>query len=163
MACPVTNFKLLIFFFINLRLCRSYSIVQIYFIKSSGNSVIWYFNVKWALALSESAVPVANWSIFVSLPIQQISLFLCLPGGFLASHDPVSSSFLNILWITLFDSPQSLKYLQSSLSSLHNMTISFLSSSDITNLFVMLTMYELVKNRCNLVKYPILYSYPNFF
>ena len=32
--------------FRNVRLCRSYSTVQIYFIKSSGNCVLWYFNAK---------------------------------------------------------------------------------------------------------------------
>ena len=32
--------------FRNVRLCRSYLTVQIYFIKSSGNSVPWYFNAN---------------------------------------------------------------------------------------------------------------------
>ena len=46
------------------------------------------------------AVAVANRSFFYSLPIHLSSLaivFLRQPGGFLASHDPVSSGFLKIL------------------------------------------------------------------
>ena len=53
-----------------------------------------------ALALSEIAVAFANKSFFDSLPIHLSSLavvFLDLPGGFLASHDPVSLSFLKML------------------------------------------------------------------
>ena len=50
-----------------------------------------------ALALLEKAVAVANRSFFDSLPIHPTSLavvFLGLPGGFMASHDPLSQVFL---------------------------------------------------------------------
>ena len=53
-----------------------------------------------ALGLLEIADAVANLSFFDSLPIPLSSLavvFQGLPGGFLVSHDPVSSSFLKIL------------------------------------------------------------------
>ena len=47
MTCSVANFnQLILFFFRNVRLHRSYSMVQLYFIRSSGNSVPWYFRVK---------------------------------------------------------------------------------------------------------------------
>ena len=55
------------------------------------------------------------------------------------------------------------RYPIESLSSLHNLTISFLSSNDVTDFFAMFTIQEPVKSRCNLVKYPILYSYPRKF
>ena len=61
-----------------------------------------------AFALLEIAVAVANQSIFDSLLIHlsfSALVFLGLPGGFLASHDPVSSSFPKILWITFLDFP----------------------------------------------------------
>ena len=53
-----------------------------------------------ALALLKMAVAVTNQSFFDSLSIYMSSLalvFLGLLGGFLASHDQVSSNFLKIL------------------------------------------------------------------
>ena len=47
-----------------------------------------------------------------------------------------------------------------SLYSLRNLTISFLSSNDVTDFFAMFTMKEPMKSQSNLVKYFILYSYP---
>ena len=120
-----------------------------------------------ASALLEIADADANQSFFDSLPIHLYSVavdLLGLPGGFLVSHDPVSLSFLRILWITLLDFPTVFKIPPiESLSSLCYLTISFLSSNDVTDFFTMFTMQELVKSRCNLVKYTILYSYSTKF
>ena len=47
MMSSEANFSRFILFFLEMfRLLISYSTVQIYFIKSSGNSVSWYFNAK---------------------------------------------------------------------------------------------------------------------
>ena len=93
-----------------------------------------------ALTLLETVAAVANRSFFFySLPIDLSSLavvFLGLPGGFLASYDPVSSSFLKILWITLLDFLTVFEIiLIVSLSSLCNLAISFLSSNDVIDFF----------------------------
>ena len=148
------------FLFRNVRLCRSNSTVQIYFIKSSVNSVPWHFN---ALALLEIAVVVANLSFFDSLPIHLSSfavVFLGLPRGFLASHDRVISSFRKMLWITVLDYPTVFEISPiESLSSLRNLIISFLSSKDV----IFFLPYLQYKSRCNSVKYPTLYSSPKFF
>ena len=74
--------------FRNVSLRKSYSTVQVHFIKYSGNSVPGY-----ALAL----LPLANRSSFDSLPIHLSSfevLFQDLPGGLLASHDADYPVFL---------------------------------------------------------------------
>ena len=71
--------------------------------------------------------------------------FLGLPGGLLASDDPVFSSFLEILWITLLDFPAIFQISPSeTLSLLSNLTISFLSSDDVVDLFARFSMQELV-------------------
>ena len=105
-------------------------------------------------------VTVANRSFFDTLPIHLSSLavvFLCRPGGFLALHDQFSSSFLKILWITLLDFSTVFEISPiAGLSSLRNLTISFLSSNDVRYFSPCLQC----KSRCNLAKYPILYSYP---
>ena len=153
--------------FKNVRLCRSYSTVQINFVKSLGKTCLDIWMLRLALALLEIAVAVTNWSFFDLLPLHLSSLavvFLSLTGGFLVSCDPVSSSFLKILWITLLDFPTVFEISPiKSLSSLHNLSISFLSSNDVTDNFVMLTMQESLKSQCNLVKYPVLYCYPKSF
>ena len=59
-------------------------------------------------------------------------VFLGMPGGFLASHDPVSPSFLKFLWITLLDFPTVFEISPiKSLSSLRKLIICFLSSNDV--------------------------------
>ena len=93
---------------------------------------------------------IANRTFFYSLPINLS--FLCLPGCFWASHDPVSLSCLKILWLKLLDFPTYFEISTiESLSSLRYLTISFPSSNDVTEFWAMITI--------NLVKYPILYSY----
>ena len=138
--------------FRNVRLRKSYSTVRIYFIKSSGNCMLWYFNAKVSICSFRDCGCCCK-SIhffFYSLPIHLSSLaiiFLGLP------------SFLKILWITISDFPIVFEISPiESLSSLHNLTISFLSSNDVRDFFAMFTMQEPIQNRCNLVKYPILYS-----
>ena len=95
-----------------------------------------------ALALVEIPVAVTNRSFLIHF--QSISslvvVFLGLPGGFLASHDQVSSSFLNILWIILIDFP--IFFEISPIKSLCNLTISFLSSNDVIDFFAMFIMQE---------------------
>ena len=133
--------------FRNVRLCRSYSTVQIYFIKSLGNSVLSYFNAKVSInSFRDSSCHKSILSLAV--------VFLGKPGGFLASHDPVSSNFLKIPlldFLTILEiSPIKILF------SLCNMTISFLRSNDVTDFFSMFAIQDPVKSRCNLVKYPIL-------
>ena len=133
-------------FFRNVRLRRSYSTVQIHFIKSPRNSVPWYFNPK------VSITSIRDSGFFNLLPIHLSSLavvFLGLPGGFLSSHDPVSSSFLKILWIILLDiftvfeiSPIE------SLPSLRNLTI---SCNHVRFFSAIFTMQEPGESWCNLL------------
>ena len=96
--------------------CRSScSATQIYFIKSSGNSVPWYFNAKVSINSFRDSSCCCKLILFDSWPTHLSSLavvFLGLPGSFWASHNPIFSSFLKTLWI-LCISPQSLNYLQS--------------------------------------------------
>ena len=107
-----------------------------------------------ALAILEIAVAVTNRSFFDSLPDNLSSLTvvsLCLPGCFLASHDPVSLDFIKILWITLLDFPTVFEISPiDSLSSLRNLTICFLRSNDVIDFFWPRLQ---CKNLCNLVKY----------
>ena len=132
--------------FRNVRLRRSCSTVQIHFIKSTEIICLDILMPMLALALLEISVAVANRSFFYSLPIHLsflVVIFLCPPGSFLASPDPVSSSFLKILWITLFFLSAVFEISPiESLSSVRNLTISFLSSNDVTNSFAMFTMQE---------------------
>ena len=99
------------------------------------------------LSLLQKVVAVANRSFFDSLPIHLSFLsvfFLGLQGVFffLASQDPVSSSFLKMLWITLLDFPTVFEISAiESLSSFCNLTISFLSSNDVTDFFP--TVFEI--------------------
>ena len=132
----------------NVRLCRIYLTIQIYFIKSSGNSAPWYFNAKVSISsfrdISCCCKSILFWSFTNPLPIHLSSLavvFLRLPGGFLAWHDSVSSSFLKMLWITLLYFP--IVSPIECLSSLCNLTISFLSSNNVTDFFAIFTMQEL--------------------
>ena len=94
------------------------------------------FMPRLALDLLELAVSVANRSFFIhyqSILFSLAVVFLSLPSGLLALHDSVSSSFLKILWITLLDFPTVFEISPiESLSSLRNLTISFLSSNDVT-------------------------------
>ena len=125
----------------------------------------WYFNAK----VSISSFRDTGWCrksiiFFYSLQIQLFSLavvFLGLPRGFLASHDPVSQIFLKLLWITLLHFPTVFEIFPiESLSALRNLTISFLSSNDVTDFFSPCLQ---CKSRCNLVKYPTLYTYSKKF
>ena len=78
------------------RLRRSYLTVQIYFLKSSGNSVPWYFNAKVSInSFRDSRCCqksilfwfITNPSVFLAV------VFLGLTCGFSASHDLVSSKY----------------------------------------------------------------------
>ena len=107
-----------------------------------------------------------SWALLHSIPIDLSSFAVVLvpPGDFIASYDPVSSSFLKMLWIILLDFPTVFEISPiESLCSLRNLTISFLSYSDVIDFFAMFKMQESVKSRCNLIKYPIFYSYPKCF
>ena len=124
--------------FILFRLRKSYSTIRIYFIKSSGNSMPGYFYAKISISsFRDSGCCCKSILLFYSLAIHLSSLavvFLRQSGGFLASHDPVFSTFLKILWIKLLDFPTVFEIsLIESLSSLHNFTFSFLSSNDVTD------------------------------
>ena len=144
--------------FRNVRLRWSYSTVQIYFVKSSGNRVPWYFNAKVSMSSFRHRGCCRKSIIFLFITNPSVSLavvFLSLPGGFLTSHDPVFSGFLKISWVTLLDFRTVFEISPiESLSSLRNLAISFLSSNDVTDFSPCLQC----KNRCNLVKFPILYS-----
>ena len=147
------------FLFRNVRLRWSYSTVQIYFIKSSVNSVPWYFNAKVSISSFRDRgychESILFW--FITNP----SVFPCSSFPRPTRLFPLFSSFLKILWITLLAFPTIFEISPiGSLSSLRNLTTSFLSSNDVTDFFVMFTMQEPMKSRCNLAKYPILYFYP---
>ena len=148
--------------FRNVRLRRGYSNDQIFSLILREIVSPDILMPRFTLALLEKTVAVANRCFFFySLPIYLSSLevvFLELPSGFLASHDQVSSSFLEIQWITLLDFFIVCEISTSeSVSSLRNLTISFLSSN-----YVRLFRH-VYTSLCNFVKYPILYSYPQIF
>ena len=94
MTYSVADFNQLFVLFRNVKLRGSNSIVQIYFIMSSGNSVPWYFDAKVSISsFRDSDCYVCHKSFFFdSLPIHVFpySIFFGLSGGFLASHDSVS-------------------------------------------------------------------------
>ena len=105
--CSEVNFNLLIFFFLEfegyVEATRLFK-----FISLSLREIVCLdiLMPKLALTLLEISVAVANRffidSLSIHLPPLEV-VFLGRPGCFLASHDPVSSSFLKILWITLLD------------------------------------------------------------
>ena len=133
--------------FRNVRLCGRGSIVQIS-LSLQEIVCLHILMARLALGLLEIVVAVANRSFFDSLSINLSSLvviFLNLSGSFLASQNPVFSSFLKILWITLLDFPTvfEISYIES-LSLLSNLTISFLSSNNVTDFFTMFTKQELL-------------------
>ena len=126
--------------FRNVRLCRSYKTVQIYFIKSSGNSVPWYFNAKviWVFAFRDSGCcrkSIPFFFLFITNP--SVFPFSSFPRpARLASQDSVSSIFLKILWFFLLDFPTVFDISPiENLSSLCNLTFSFLSFNKVTDFF----------------------------
>ena len=146
----------------NVRLCRSNSTVQIYFIKSLGNCVPWYFNAKVSInSFRDSGCchkSILFW--FTTNPsVFPYSSFSRPARWFLGFTWP---SFLKIIWITLLDFPTVFEIFPiESLSSWRNLTISFLSSNDVTDFF---TMQEPVKNRSIFSKiyYFIIFTLENF-
>ena len=89
MMCLVANFNQLVFFG-NVRLCRCYSTVQIYFIKSSGNSEPWYFNAKDSISSFRDSSCCHKWILF---------WFITNPSVFPCSSFPrLASWFLGSTW-----------------------------------------------------------------
>ena len=105
--------------FRNVRVRRSYQTVQMYFIKSSGNRVTWYFIVKVSISSFRDNGCCRKLILFLFITNPSVSFavdFLSLPGYFLASHHLFSWLFLKILWITLLDSPTVFEKLDSQFS-----------------------------------------------
>ena len=157
MTCSEANFNRLISFFFFLEMYEFVEATRLFKFTSVSLRKIMCFDILMPrLALILLQIEVVAYRSFFSLPIILSSLsvvFLDVPGGYWASHDPVSSSFLKILWITLLDFLTVFEIFPVvSPPSLCNLTISFVSSNDVTDF--------IAKRWCNLVKYHILYSYP---
>ena len=168
MTCSEANFNRLILFFLEMQsFVKSTRLFKFISLRLREIVLPWYFNAKVSLySFRDSGFCRKSiLFLFITNPfVFTCSSFLGLPGGFLASHGPVSSGFLEILWIILLDFPWVFEIFPiESLSSLRNLTISFLSSDDVKIIFALFTMQEPVNCWCNLVKYPILYSYLIFF
>ena len=84
---------------------RSYWTVKIYFMKSLGNSVPWYFDSKVSISFFRDN-DCCRKSVFffilffvvffTSIHLSSLAVvFLSFPGGFLVSHDPISPNTIN--------------------------------------------------------------------
>ena len=129
--------------FRNVKLSRSFLTVQIYFIKSSGNSVPWYLNAKVSIRSFRDSCCCHKSILFWFIANPSVFPCSCFPRPARWFLSFTWASFLKILWIILLDFPPVFEISPiESLSSLRNLTIIFLSSNDVTDFFAMFTMQK---------------------